>query len=170
MIDPRLITQLHALIEAEIGTQRTLLTIAEARGREIIAGNIPAFTALETREQQPQADAARLRQARERLLRAIAAAGNLKPEELCVSRIANHAPADRREPLIARAAELRKILERLQQVHERNALLMRHSLGLVREILHEIAGPTSPAAHPYDHRGGIGATTVTRGGLLNLRG
>jgi flagellar biosynthesis/type III secretory pathway chaperone len=63
---------------------------------------------------------------------------------------------------------LRSLLERLRQLNERNLLLIRSGIGLVRDILQSVIG--NGEVRNYDRRGNHGQLTTGAGQLVNLAG
>jgi flagellar biosynthesis/type III secretory pathway chaperone len=161
-------TQLRDHLEQEIAVHRRLLILAEDKQRHIVAHEIPAFTTVISQEQTAITDAGRLRQVRDRLLRAVATVLGIKPEALTLSAIIEKTEGSLRSELSERQRELRTMLERLRQLNERNLLLVRSGLGLVRDILIAVVGGGD--GQGYDRRGNHGAVGNGSGQLLNLAG
>jgi flagellar biosynthesis/type III secretory pathway chaperone len=136
-----------------------------------VAHDTASFSAALAKEQPLVAEMNRLRQIRERLLRAIAAAFALRADQLTVSAVATRLGDPLREALTSRARELRSLLARLRQANERNLLLIRSGLALVKDIIHAVVGAdAAPAADGYDRRGLQGASSAPAGRLVNLAG
>lgn len=163
-----LCTQLRDHLDAELTSYRSLLGMAEKKQRELISGQVRRFADLIPQEQATLLDLGRLRQSRDRLLKAIATVLNLK-DGFTMSAALEKMPDPLRGELARRQSDLLSVTERLKNANERNAVLIRQSLGLVRDILSAVLGP-EPGAGAYDRRG-LGAGVPTpRGGLVNLAG
>ena len=161
-------TQLRDHLEQEIAVHRRLLILAEEKQRHIVAHEIPAFTNVISQEQVAITDASRLRQVRDRLLRAVATVLAIKPDALTLSAIIERTEGVLRTQLADLQRELRSMLERLRQLNDRNMLLVRSGLGLVRDILIAVVGGGD--GRGYDRRGNHGAIGTGAGQLLNLAG
>ena len=161
-------TQLRDHLDAEAACYRRLLGLAERKQRELIANDMTGFTALVQQEQAALDEVSRLRQVRDRLTKAIATLLNLK-EGFRMGLVLEKLPDALKADLVKRRAELAALMERLKTLNERNALLIRQSLGLVRDILGALMGP-EPGAGGYDRRGLGAGVLPSRGGLINLAG
>jgi flagellar biosynthesis/type III secretory pathway chaperone len=159
---------LRGHLDAELALHRGLLGLAEAKQQKIVAGDMPAFTALLQREQGPLAEMNRLRQQRERLLKGVAERLNLCPADLHLSQLVERSPESLRPELRARQGELQSILGRLREVNERNLALIRQGLGLVRDLMQTLVGGAHTGA--YDRLGSQGGVAATQGRLVNFTG
>lgn len=166
-----LATQLRDHLDAELVLHRRLLASAEDKLQRLVAHDIPAFSAALAREQPLVAEMGRLRQVRERLLRAIAAVFALRADQLTIGAVAAKLADPLRETLAARGRDLRSLLERLRHANERNLLLVRSGLALVKDIIQAVVGSeAAPAADGYDRRGLQGSASAPAGRLVNLAG
>ena len=110
----------------------------------------------------------RLRNARERLLKTAQVLLNLQPAELTISGLAARAGEALRAELMRLAHDLKQTLLRLREANDRNQLLIRQGLGVVRDLIGGITG--NPALHAYDRRGLMPGAIGGSGSLLDLRG
>jgi flagellar biosynthesis/type III secretory pathway chaperone len=163
-----LCTQLRDHLDAELAAYRALLGVAERKQRELVANQVRRFADLIPQEQTALLELGRLRQIRDRLLKAVAVILNLK-DGFTMSAALAKMPEPLRVDLARRQADLLAVTDRLKAANERNALLIRQSLGLVRDILSAVLGP-EPGAGAYDRRGLGGGVPTPRGGLVNLAG
>ena len=161
-------TQLRDHLDHELAIHRRLLTLAEDKQRRIVAHEIPAFTRILEQEQAVITEVGRLRLVRDRLIRAVATVMAIKPDELSLSAILERIDGILRDQLRERQRELRGLLERLRQLNERNLLLIRSGIGLVRDILQTLIG--NGEGRGYDRRGNHGHMTAGAGQLINLAG
>ncbi|MCK6488520.1 MAG: flagellar protein FlgN [Planctomycetes bacterium] len=166
-----LVVQLRDHLEAELAIHRRLLASAEDKLQRLVAHDIPAFTAALAREQPLVAEMNRLRQVRDRLLRAIATVFSIRPDQFTLSAVIARLSEPLREALAVRQRELRSVLERLRNANDRNLLLVRSGLALVKDILQAVVGSDAlPTADGYDRRGLHGAGNAPAGRLVNLAG
>ncbi len=163
-----LCTQLRDHLDAELACYRTLLGLAERKQRDLVAAQVQSFAALVQQEQGALLELGRLRQARDRLTRTIATVLNLVGG-FTTTALLERLPDALRNDLSRRRQDLLATAERLRLMNERNALLIRQSLGLVRDILGAVLGPEGGAG-AYDRRGLGGGVPTPRGGLVNLAG
>ncbi len=164
------VQQLTAHLEAEMTVQKQLLALAERKQREIVSGDMVAFNALVEREQSVLTEINRLRQLRDRLVHALAGVLNVRDRDLRLSRVLELSSSPTREALARVRDELTVVMLRLRTVNDRNTLLIRQSLGLLRDVMQSLVGDGSVAADPYDRRGNGGANVADRGALVNIRG
>lgn len=162
------LTQLRDHLDQELAVHRRLLTLAEGKQRLVVAADHRGFASLLEEETAIMTEASRLRQVRDRLARAIGILFALKPEDFCLSRLMERAADPLRSELGNRQRELRKVAERLRQVNDRNLLLVRHGLTLVRDILQAVLGGGDGPA--YDQRGLQASVGSPRGGMVDLAG
>jgi flagellar biosynthesis/type III secretory pathway chaperone len=165
-----LCTQMRDHLDAELSAHRSLLTLAERKQGDLVRGNMDGFTKVLAQEQASLIEVGRLRQIRDRLLRALATVFNLPPVEIRLSVLLERLPEPLRAELRRRQEDLKTLLERLRVLNDRNALLIRQSLGLVRDLLGALMG-SGQNAGGYDRRG-MGPSTVfgDRGQLINIAG
>lgn len=163
-----LFTQLRDHVDCEVKCHRRLLDLAEAKQRNIVAGDMRSFSDLLQREQEPLTAMMRLRQIRERLLRDLAEGLGLKRDGLHLSQVIVQCSGQICLELRARINELKTVCERLREVNDSNMVLIRQSLGFVRDILNVLVGE-SPA-DIYDRRGSSAYARAGRGRLVNLAG
>lgn len=152
-------------LDNELAAHRVLLATAEALGAAVRANDRTAFAEALAREEAQGAEAGRLRQGRERILRGIAERlGVPAPLRLSaiIAKLGDDAAGieERRQELIALAGAL-------QRQNDRNQALLRTCAEVVGGVLRLIAGE-EPAATAYDRRGrqaaGVG------GGIVDLKG
>jgi flagellar biosynthesis/type III secretory pathway chaperone len=164
----QLFQHLRDQLEGEVRCHRRLLDLAEAKLKEVVAGNIAAFTELLRQEQEPMTLLTRLRQTRDRLLREAAETLGLDRAALRISQIVERCTDPLRKELDGRVTELRAVCERLRDLNDRIALLIRQSLGFVRDMLNTLIGETP--LQGYDRRGGEAYARTGRGALVNQAG
>lgn len=166
-----LLMQLRTQLDSELAVHRRLIGLAETKLRQLVSHDVPGFSQTLGREQTEHTEAGRLRQVRDRLLRAIAVVLQLGPGELTLSRLAERASEPLRAELRHRQGELKQALERLGELNDRAQSLIRHSITLVRDMLNAVAGggEAVPAGPAYDRRGMQGAYGPRRGSLLDIR-
>lgn len=163
-----LLDQLRKHLESELAVHRRLLALAEQMGPRLMAGDARGVSALVAAEAEPAREAVRLRTIRERLAKALAAVFQLEGE-VTVSRILHRAPDGLRAELDRLRRETATICQRLGRQAERNMVIARQGLSLIRDILGESLGSQAPVA-AYDRHGMAGAPSAPRGSVLNLRG
>jgi flagellar biosynthesis/type III secretory pathway chaperone len=162
--------QLRDHLDVEIGLHRRLLALAETKGREIVACNIPAFTLLLQQEQGPLLEMNRLRQVRERLMRQLCTASGTPNERMTMTVLITAVPELMQGELRRRQDDLTQLLATLREVNQRNMVLIQQSLTFVRSMLHGLVGDKPAQGHAYDRRGFTGAGLPGNGRLVNLRG
>ena len=161
-------TQLRDHLDAELQAHRHLMNVAERKQHDLVANDMAGFGRALQDEQAVIAETGRLRQIRERLLRAVATVLNVALPDLRLSQLLAKLPEPVRGELARRQADLAALLERLRLINERNQLLIRQGLAFTREILTAIVGPEATPA--YDRRGLAGYAPTSRGNLINLAG
>jgi hypothetical protein len=154
-------------LEAEIAAHRQLLALAEERGRALAAGDRDLIARLNDAEEQPAAEAARLRACRERLVIGLAERLNTPARDVRLAKLIDLLPEPNRRELGDRRTELNALLVALRDKTDRNQTLIRSSLSIVEHFMRAIAGCESAGA--YDRRGGPGAAATARGGLVDAR-
>jgi flagellar biosynthesis/type III secretory pathway chaperone len=159
--------QLRDHLDAEIAVHRQLLHLAEEKQRVVVAADGAALNALLERERAPLAESVRCRQFRERILRTAASVWNIPAAQTTLSRLCERLPEVLRAEILRRGHELRQLVERLRAVNDRNQVLIRHGLGLVRELVATVTG--APAAGAYDRRGIAPGAGGASGIMLDLR-
>lgn len=163
-----LLEQLRKHLEAELAVQRRLLVIAEQMGPKLMAGDAESVSRLVAQEQEPAREAARLAGIRERLARAIGMVFQLTGE-VTLSRILPQVPETVRAELDRLRREVAAVCQRLGRQAERNLVVARQGLSLIRDVISSSLGEPTPAI-AYDRRGLVGAPTPPRGSVLNIRG
>jgi flagellar biosynthesis/type III secretory pathway chaperone len=163
-----LFTQIRDHIDCEVKCHRRLLDLAEAKQRTIVSGDMRAFSELLQREQEPMSAMAGLRQTRERLLHDATQTLGLGRNCLRLYQIIEQCTGQIREELRTRANELKTVCERLREINDSNMVLIRQSLGFVRDILNALVGETP--SDIYDRRGGSAYARAGRGRLVNFAG
>jgi signal transduction histidine kinase len=157
-------------LDAELKAYRALVALAEAKQKEIIAGNMKEFSALLLKEQAALAQSTNLKQQRERLFANLAERLNVPMVNLKLSALLERIAEPMRSQLATRQNDLRNLLERLRAANERNLLLIRHCLGYVRDVLGSVLGTDETiTAGGYDRRGGSGDPAAV-GNLVNHSG
>lgn len=162
-------TLLEALcghLRSELELHRALLRIAEHKHRDIVGGDMEAFTRDLEQEQLHVQQGAGLNQQRRRLLQRLARQFNLDARSIQMQHILEHCGEPLRGELQQLRQDLRKVLERLRSLNERNLLLIRQSLGFVKELINLAVGHQESGA--YTHGGGYDDRRRA-GGLLNLK-
>ncbi len=163
-----LLAHLRDHLDQELAVHRQLLAMAEDKRRAVLAGDGRTLSDLVAREEAPLAEAGRLRQVRDRLLRTAAAMWNLAPAALNLGTLADRASQALAAELRRRAHELRGVLERLKAANDRNQVLIRQGLAVVRDLVGALTG--APAAGAYDRRGLNPWAPAPGGSLLDCRG
>lgn len=163
-----LLGQLKDHLDHEVKCHRRLLDLAEAKQRNIVSGNMQAFSELLKKEQEPLTAMLNLRQLRERILREVADALGLSRDTLRLTQVIERLSGQIRDELRTRITELKTLCERLREVNDSTMVLIRQSLGFVRDILGVLVG--EPPANSYDRRGTTASVRGQRGSLLNLAG
>lgn len=162
-----LLEQLRKHLENELAVQRKLLGIAEQMGPKLMVGDAAAITVLVAQQEEPNREAARLGTIRARLAQALATILQLDGSPT-LSRILPKAPEGIRADLERLRHELAQVCNRLGRQAERNLVVARQGLSLIREVLGDAVGAKPVAA--YDRRGFVGAPTAMRGSMVNIRG
>ena len=164
--------QLRDHLDAELAAHRVLVSVAERKQSELIRGDMTGFTTALSQEQTAMSEIGRLRMIRDRLIRTLATVFNVPAVELKLSLLMPKLPEPLRVEIQQRQSDLKSLLERLRALNDRNALLIRQSLGFVRDLLGALMGPGSGTdAGAYDRRG-LGGTggVAARGHLVNIAG
>lgn len=162
-----LLEQLRKHLENELAVQRKLLAIAEQMGPKLMVGDAKAIAVLVAQQEEPSREAARLGTIRSRLAQALAAVFQLDGVP-SLSRILPRAPDGLRADLERLRQELVQICNRLGRQAERNLVVARQGLSLIREVLGDAMGAKPVVA--YDRRGLIGTPMAMRGAVVNIRG
>lgn len=153
-------------LDAEIAVMRAWIATAEAKQAAVVANDLAALEAQLRREEPHAAEAARLRQVRERLVLGLAqrlSLGGAPKLSAIIPRLgADGAGCDERR------RELAELAQRLQALNERTQLLLRSGLELIDGVLAMVSGAPRPAG-VYTRRG-PSATRGGGGGLVDLRG
>lgn len=162
-----LLEQLRKHLESELAVQRRLLSIAEQMGPKLMAGDAQGISQLVAQQDEPGREAARLGTVRSRLAQALATILQLDgPASL--SRILPKAPESIRRDLERLRQEITQVCTRLGRQAERNLVVARQGLSLIREVLGDAVGAKPVVA--YDRRGLMSAPVSTRGSMVNIRG
>ncbi len=162
-------TQLKDHLDAELAAHRQLLGVAERKQHDLVANDMAAFTRVLAEEQAVLFETNRLRQIRERLLRAVVTVLGLTLPDLALTPIIDRLPEPLKGEVARRRADLVGVIERVRALNERNMLLIRQGLSFSRELLAAIVGDSGPTP-AYDRRGLNGYAPATRGSLVNLAG
>ena len=162
--------QLRDHLDAEVAVHRRLVQLAESKHRQLMAADIPGFQRTLAEEHGTLGESSRLRQSRERLLRGLAALFNLQNVEIRLSVILERVIDPVRSQLAERQRELAGLLERLRSLTERNQVLIRSSLDLVRDIMQAVLGTPNSGSKGYDRRGWTGYQAPGAGNLVNMSG
>lgn len=151
MSEPTLLDHLGQHLDQELKLHQQLIDIASNKRDEIVRGNVAELTKLIEREQVCLKLGNRLRQEREELVQAFAAALGEQPDHLRMAQILERAPEPLRSQLKGKQTDLRSVLLHLREINDRNMVLIRQSLGFVRDLLGMIGNQQN--AHGYDQRG-----------------
>ena len=162
--------QLRDHLDAEVAVHRRLVQLAESKHRQLMAADITGFQRTLAEEHGTLGESGRLRQSRERLLRGLAALFNLQNVEIRLSLILERVIDPVRSQLAERQRELASLLERLRSLTERNQVLIRSSLDLVRDIMQAVLGTPNSGSKGYDRRGWTGYQSPGSGNLVNMSG
>jgi hypothetical protein len=162
-----LLEQLRKHLENELAVQKKLLAIAEQMGPKLMLGDAKAIAVLVTQQEEPSREAARLGTIRSRLSMALAAVFQLDGTP-SLSRILPRAPEGLRADIERVRQELVQICNRLGRQAERNLVVARQGLSLIREVLGDAIG--AKPAMAYDRRGLVGPQLSIRGTVVNIRG
>ena len=160
--------QLRDHLENEVRCHKRLLELAEAKQRQIIVGDMRAFSELLQKEQEPLSLMLRLRQIRERILRDVADVFALGRDTLRLNQVIERCAGMIKDELSVRATELRTVCERLREINDSNLMLIRQSLSFVRDVLSTLVGDTP--SNNYDRRGSEAYARAGRGRLVDLAG
>jgi flagellar biosynthesis/type III secretory pathway chaperone len=151
MSEATLIDHLGKHLDQELKLHQQLTTIASDKRDQIVRGDVQQLAKLIAREQVCLKLGNRLRQEREELMRAFAAALDQQPERLRMAQILERVPEPLRGELAGKQKDLRGVLIHLREINDRNMVLIRQSLGFVRDLLGMIGNQEN--AHGYDQRG-----------------
>lgn len=162
-----LLEQLRKHLENELAVQKKLLAIAEQMGPKLMIGDAQAISVLVAQQEEPSREAARLGTIRTRLAQALAAVFQLDGAAT-LSRILPRAPEGLRAELDRLRHEVAQVCNRLGRQAERNLVVARQGLSLIREVLGDAMGAKPVVA--YDRRGLIGTPAAMRGSVVNIRG
>lgn len=162
-----LLDQLRRHLESELAVQKRLLAIAEQMGPRLLAGDAAGVSGLVQSQDEPAREAARLGTVRSRLIQALAAVFQLQGE-VTMSRVLPKAPEAVRGELDRLRREIADVCQRLGRQAERNLVVARQGLTLIRDVLGDAMGAKPASA--YDRRGMLGAPVAARGTVLNIRG
>jgi len=135
-----LLERLGEHLKAERVLHQHLLSLAEKKRDEIVAGNIDAFSKALEQEQDILKKGQELGRRRLKLLEACAKGMNCPVSNLRMAQILERAPEPLRSELGGLSHDLRELLQRLRDLNERNLVLIRQSLGFVREVMNIITG------------------------------
>ena len=128
-----------------------MISIATQKRDDIVAGDMKKLAKILEREQVCMKLAHNLRQQREQLVFAFAQNLELEPKQLRMAQILERAPEPLRSELQGKQSSLKEVLTHLRELNDRNMVLIRQSLGFVRDILSLIGNEHS--ARGYDNSG-----------------
>jgi len=151
-LDDKLIRAWVAHLDQELTAHRDLLAVADTKTRTLVERELTAMQEAVTRERELLATIEQLRIRRQRLRILSAQALGIPPDDLRMRRVIDAADAPERGRLLEQETQAREVVAHLQRVTERNAMLLRTSLGLVGDVLSVIAG-SEPEQVSYN-RGG----------------
>ncbi len=161
-----LLDQLRKHLENELAVQQKLLVLAEQMSPKLMSGDAKGVAALVATQEDPAREAARLGSIRQRLANALAAVFKIEGE-VTLSKVLQRAPEAVRGELERLRQEVVKICQRLGRQSERNLVIARQGLSMIREVLGDAMGSRPSVA--YDRRGMIGAPMPVRGSVVNFR-
>jgi len=161
-----LLDQLRKHLENELVVQRKLLVIAEQMSPKLMSGDAKGVAALVAQQDEPAREAARLGSIRARLAQALATVLHLDGE-VTLSKVLALAPAAIRSELERLRQEVVQVCQRLGRQSERNLVVTRQGLAMIRDVLGEAMGAKPMVA--YERRGLIGAPSAPRGAVVNFR-
>jgi len=141
----RLFTHCLAYLEREEAYQSELLEMVQLVRQCLIQGDVARLqTVVREAEDLGRVGAEMERERRELLAEAAVALRMPSARGLTVRRIAQHLRPDHRRRLVERAEKVRDLVERVRRLNEGNAMLVRHHLELLRQVLHTLVGePTA---------------------------
>ncbi len=163
--DERLLVALRDELRHEMCLHRELLRLAEDKHRRIVDGRIDEFSRLLEEERMCMARAGELRDKRDMLLAHLAREAAVPLSELRLARLLEHVDEPLRSELGDLQTDLRTVLTRLREVNDRNMLLIRQSLGFLRDVMDVVLGDTRPQG--YSQSGGDERGERPAGGLLD---
>ncbi len=161
-----LLEQLRKHLENELAVQKKLLGIAEQMGPKLMTGDTKGLAALIASQEDPAREAARLGTIRGRLAQAIASIMQIEGE-VTLSKVLARAPDTIRSELERLRKDVVQVCQRLGRQSERNLVVTRQGLSLIRDVLSDAMGAKPTSA--YDRRGLIGMPSPVRGAMVNFR-
>jgi flagellar biosynthesis/type III secretory pathway chaperone len=161
-----LLEALRRHLQEELGLHRQMLSLAEDKRSQIVAGDIKAFSSILEEEQRLLAAGAELRRRRDELLRRIALGRRIPAEQLRLKQLLERTPEPLRGQLSGLQSDLVGLLSRLREVNERNMLLIRQSLSFVHDLMNIVLGGRTD--EDYDRQGRQGPMKG-RGGLADFQ-
>ncbi len=161
-----LLDQLRKHLENELAVQKKLLVIAEQMSPRLMSGDAKGVATLVAQQDEPAREAARLGSIRTRLAQALATVLHLEGE-VTLSKVLALAPAAVRIELERLRQEVVQVCQRLGRQSERNLVVTRQGLAMIRDVLGEAMGAKPMVA--YDRRGLVGAPMAPRGAVVNIR-
>jgi cell division septum initiation protein DivIVA len=162
-----LLDQLRKHLESELAVQRKLLALAEQMAPKLMSGDAHGLSTVVAAEEEPTREAARLASVRQRLISALGAVFQLDGE-VTLSRLLGRAPEAIRLELERLRTEITTVCQRLGRQAERNLIIARQGIALIRDVLGDAFGTRPVTA--YDRRGLIGTGPPRRGAVLNIKG
>ena len=161
-----LFDQLRKHLENELTVQKKLLAIAEQLSPKLMTGDANGVAALVAQQEEPAREAARLGTIRSRLAQALAAVFHIDGD-VTLSKVLGQAPEAIRSELERLRQEMVQVCQRLGRQAERNLVVTRQGLAMIRDVLGQAMGAKPICA--YDRRGMIGAPSAPRGAVINMR-
>lgn len=156
-----------AQLDHEREQQELLLALGERKTAAVVTCDQQALRQVLVEEENRFAETTRLRRLRESLVRASARFLNIPHTGFRLGLLLEGGKGTAAEQVQALRQTLRSLSERLHRIHDRNHLLMRTSLEVVRGVLTQIAGP--PARDGYGRNGQDYGHLHNPGNLLDLR-
>lgn len=161
-----LLDQLRKHLEHELAVQKRLLAIAEQMSPKLLTGDAAAISTLVAQQEEPSREAARLGTIRSRLIQALATVFRIEGA-VTMSEVLQRTPEALRGELDRLRREVAQVCQRLGRQAERNLVVARQGLSLIRDVLGDAMGAKPVVA--YDRRGMVGTPAPDRGAVLNFR-
>lgn len=149
-----LLTELERNIDAELGVQMQVQELLDRQLDILLHGKTRALGEVLAEAEQGLARSSRLEGERQQLLARIAEATGIPARELTMARL-EEALGAVASPLVERGAELKECLNRIRETNRRVALLLRHSVLFIDDLIAAVNGgaPRASAGRTYTRVG-----------------
>jgi hypothetical protein len=142
------IAALLAHLERQIESARKLLGIVLAQADAIKRQDVEALLARLTDVQFEMRNREQLENERDQLIRGVAAARGVAPEEVDIDKILVGIPAEDAAQVRALSAELRGLLAEIGRTHAANRVLIRQELSFLDHLMRVLSGKPSAGYSP----------------------